>query len=261
MTKNAGISVGLLAGLGFLACYNTNNVKNGGLLCGPNDACPDGYGCIKDGQPGTLLAEWYRPRRGRAGLRGGNRQVRSLRELQPRASPSPTAPAIRSANRAARCDRRCTIEPSTLASFHCEAAPPPSSFVPVQGTCTNNANSCEPGSLCISDDVCPWQCFRMCRRDGDCPGNTVARRLGRSTSPANRYPACGCALRRPRPAIPRAPLSAPARAPASSACSSQASPAWPTPTVRFATAPARMTRGRARPVRRSSTTASPATPA
>ena len=72
------------------------------------------------------------------------------------------------------CDRRCVLNTDTYASFLCEAtALAPTSFIAVQGTC-NGASSanCAPGSVCISDDVCPWTCFKTCRKDVDCPTNS-----------------------------------------------------------------------------------------
>ena len=69
------------------------------------------------------------------------------------------------------CDRRCVLNAATYASFQCEgSAQAPSTFVPVQGTCTDTlAANCAPGSVCIADDVCPWLCFKTCRKDIDCP--------------------------------------------------------------------------------------------
>jgi hypothetical protein len=66
------------------------------------------------------------------------------------------------------------VNADTYASFLCEgSAQAPSTFVPVQGTCTDAlAASCAPGSVCIADDVCPWLCFRTCRKDIDCPTNS-----------------------------------------------------------------------------------------
>ena len=174
MTKNANIAVGLLAGLGLVACYNTTNVANGGLACGPNHACPDGFACLQ--------GHCWRNGTGPADA-GSQACAVGTGKFGPFATCSPNQPIPNSTcdpvcQAGCACDRRCMIEPNTLASFQCETAPPPASFVPVQGTCTNNANSCEPGSLCISDDVCPWQCFRMCRGDIDCPGNSRCSAIG-----------------------------------------------------------------------------------
>jgi hypothetical protein len=56
----------------------------------------------------------------------------------------------------------------TYDRFECEGQPPPT-FVDVQASCTGSlSSSCTPGSVCISDDVCPWLCFRTCRKDLDC---------------------------------------------------------------------------------------------
>ena len=180
MTKDAVIAFALLAGLALAACYNTANVVNGGLACGPNDACPDGFQCVKDGlagQPGHCWRHGTGPDAGNqvcaVGVNGFG-PFATCSGQQP--IPSSTCDPICQAG--CPCDRRCTIEPTTLASFQCETAPPPSTFVEVQDTCTNNANSCEPGSICISDDICPWQCFRMCRKDVDCPAGSSCSAIG-----------------------------------------------------------------------------------
>jgi hypothetical protein len=173
MTKNAGIAVGLLAGFVLVACYNTANVTNGGLVCGPDNACPDGFKCLQN----HCWRNGTGPDAGAQACAVGSGKFGPFATCSPaQVIPDSTCDPVCQAGCA--CDRRCTIEPYTLASFHCETAPPPATFVPVQGTCTNNANSCEPGSLCISDDVCPWQCFRMCRKDVDCPGNSRCSAIG-----------------------------------------------------------------------------------
>ncbi len=172
MSKNTGIMVGLLVGLGLPACYNTNNVTNGGLACGPSGACPDGFQC-------TAGRCW---RKGTNPDAGSRVCAVGTGKFGPFATCSSDQPIANSTcdpvcQAGCPCERRCTIEPATLASFHCESAPPPS-MVPVQGTCTNNANSCEPGSICISDNVCPWQCLRMCRTDIDCPSDSRCSEIG-----------------------------------------------------------------------------------
>jgi hypothetical protein len=183
-------AVGLVACLA--ACYNTRNVKTGALVCGPNDACPDGFTCIKDGtatQPGHCWRNGTRPDAG-----GGNSDTAAGRPdtLPPGACTTPTAPfgplpscAAELPNANSTCDpvcqagcpcrQRCVVNENTFASFQCEASEPdPSTFLRVQDDCTGNrSDSCSPGSQCIADNVCPWLCYRLCRNDQDCPKGSL----------------------------------------------------------------------------------------
>jgi hypothetical protein len=186
MTKSIGISLGCFAALSLGACYNTTNVKNGGLVCGPNDACPDGFKCVKDGQAGQPGHCW------RNGIgpdaAGSNPLACTLGDggtfgpfpsdkcnvvPQDQWPPGTCDPVCQSG---CPCERRCVVNPDTYASFLCESAQTPSTFVPVQGTCTDTlSESCAPGSVCIADadgGGCPWLCFRTCRKDIDCPANS-----------------------------------------------------------------------------------------
>jgi hypothetical protein len=193
-----------ITAFGFLAClagcYNTLNVKNGGLVCGPNDACPDKFTCIKDGADGQSGHCW---RDGTGPDAGGNKTDASAPKTDvanpltcttpdpngvfgPFAACSPELPGTDSScdpvcQSGCPCDRRCVVNETTWASFECEAAAQaPATFVPVQGDCgASRSASCAPGSICISDDFCPWLCYRACRKDTDCPkdsrcsGNTL----------------------------------------------------------------------------------------
>jgi hypothetical protein len=181
MTKTMGIWLGVFAALSLGGCYSNTNIKNGGLVCGPNDACPDGFKCVKDGQAGQPGHCW------RNGIgpdaAGSNPLACTLASATPPFGPFATCssdqPIANSTcdpvcQAGCPCDRRCVVNGDTYASFLCEeSAPAPSTFVPVQGTCTDAlAASCAPGSVCIADDVCPWLCFRTCRKDIDCPANS-----------------------------------------------------------------------------------------
>jgi hypothetical protein len=58
MNRTIACALGLSALLVLAGCYNTNNVKNGGLVCGTGGTCPDGYLCQKDGPVGSAGHCW-----------------------------------------------------------------------------------------------------------------------------------------------------------------------------------------------------------
>ena len=191
MTKTVAIRLGLFAAFVAGGCYNTLNVKNGGLVCGPNDACPDGFQCIKDSQAGHCWKNGTGPDAGGTGSDTttvktdvANPLACTVADATPPFGPFPTdkCSAVDQAvpgtcdpvcQAGCACDRRCVVNTTTYASFECEdSAQAPSGFVPVQGTCSSDASKCAPGSVCINDEVCPYLCFRTCRKDIDCPSNS-----------------------------------------------------------------------------------------
>jgi hypothetical protein len=199
MTKTVAMTLGLLATLCLAGCYNTNSVKTGGLVCGVDDACPDGFACIKDSADGLRGHCWRKgtgpdaggsapdsqaPRSDAAGPlacttadpNGRFGPFAGCLEVLPNSS-SNCDPVCQSG---CPCDRRCVIDTDTYGRFLCEGtAQPVSSFVPVQGTCTGSASeSCGPGSVCVSDDLCPWLCFKTCRADKDCPADSRCSEIG-----------------------------------------------------------------------------------
>jgi hypothetical protein len=192
MTKALGFSVGLAAAAGLFGCYNTTNVKNGGLACGANDVCPDGFRCVKDGlagQSGHCWREGTGP--DAAGTVGPDTGAPKADVANPLActvasgpfgpfSPCTADPAVANSTcdpicqSGCPCRRRCVLNQDTWASFLCESTEPDAStFVPVQGDCTNQVEACAPGAVCVYDDVCPSLCFRLCRRQEDCPTGTL----------------------------------------------------------------------------------------
>jgi hypothetical protein len=201
MTKTSA-AFGILAGLCLAACYNTKDVKNGGLVCAPDNACPEGFTCIKDGLPGQA-GHCYRNGTGPT-------DASTSPADKPDATPDTLPPRPDVANPAActvatppfgpfagcsvpsslpgsasacdpvcqsgcACDRRCVVEEKTLGSFVCEAAPQaPSTFVPVLSDCSGERwSSCAPGSICVGDEVCPSLCYKACRGDEDCPRGSL----------------------------------------------------------------------------------------
>jgi len=165
--------LGLLALPTVAGCYNTTGVVNGGLQCGAGDSCPDGFVCRKDGQAGHC---W---RSGSVANPQACAPAKAVPPFGPFASCSPNQ-AIASSTcdpvcqAGCPCGERCVLDTTTFASFLCEgSAPDSSAFVPVQGTCNlPNTGDCAPGSVCISDDVCPNLCYKTCRKDVDCPSGS-----------------------------------------------------------------------------------------
>jgi hypothetical protein len=197
MTKTVGIWLGLVAVVAAGGCYNTLNITNGGLVCGPNDACPEGFHCVKDSQAGHCWKNGTGPDAGGTASDTASGTTDAVGPLActianatPLFGPFPAdkcspvdQPAPGSCDPVCQagcpCDRRCVLS-STYDSFQCEASPQnPSTFVDVQQTCTGSrSESCAPGSVCINDDVCPWLCFRTCRKDLDCGTNSRCSALG-----------------------------------------------------------------------------------
>jgi hypothetical protein len=166
MKRFEGLAV-LPAFLLVLGCYNTSSVKNGGLVCGAGDTCPDGYTCQTDGHC------WKE-----SGL------------CQPPLGPVTGCQEDIPAN--SECDpvcqtgcgcNRCVYAAKT-SDFVCETSTPPTtSFIPPLGNCSApNTNKCAPGSICIEDDVCPSVCYKTCRADADCPTNTHCTQAGLTTA-------------------------------------------------------------------------------
>jgi hypothetical protein len=177
--KNAAlVCLAWLAG-----CYNTQKVQNGGLVCGQNDSCPDGFTCVKNGlatQPGHCWKNGTGPDASGAVPKTDVAPPAACTvasgKFGPFASCVPELPGTGSTcdpvcQSGCPCERRCVLNQDTWAGFDCETRPPvPASFVPIQGDCTDpRAADCEPGSICIADQLCPWLCYRACRNDTDCP--------------------------------------------------------------------------------------------
>ncbi len=185
MTKLVGflLGAGAVALAAIAGCYNTNNVKDGALVCGANDACPDGFHCVKDGALGSAGHCW-RPRSDSVitDAASGKTDTAGLVCAAP-FGPFPgctaTLPTTDSTcdpvcQSGCACDRRCVVDESTYGRFICETTQAPATFIPVQGDCSGtNYPRCSPGSVCMDDDVCASQCFRTCRQDGDCPTNST----------------------------------------------------------------------------------------
>jgi hypothetical protein len=182
MNKTIECALGISALLALAGCYNTNSVKNGGLVCGTGGTCPSGYLCKSDGPVGSAGHCW------KNGIIP-DASVTTKADADPglacstsdgtygpfatcsasRTNPNSTCDPICQAG--CPCKHRCILDENTSNSFTCEASPPPvdTSFVQPLGSCNGtNVGLCAPGSACIGDDRCPNLCYRLCRTDDDC---------------------------------------------------------------------------------------------
>ena len=186
----AGVSLALWVALA--GCYNTNRIKNGGLLCGTGDSCPDGFVCLHDTQVGQLGHCWKKgtgPSDAGAFLDSGTTCMSGTPPFGPFADctsvqyPKSTCDPV--CQSGCSCGQRCILDTETSGSFVCEAAAPPSGFIPDMSSCNDsNSGRCSPGSLCVTDAVCPSLCERTCRTESDCTSgtrctaNTIKDKLG-----------------------------------------------------------------------------------
>jgi hypothetical protein len=183
-------------------CYSTSKIKNGGLLCGTGDSCPDGFVCLHDTQVGQLGHCW-RKGTGPADAGPGPDATASDAAGGACTLANATAPYGPFANCTSQqypksscdpvcqsgcpCQRRCVLDNSSYDSFLCEGSTPSSSFIPDLGSCNDpNSTRCSPGSLCVADNVCPYLCYKTCRADSDCAStsrctaNTIVDKAGSS---------------------------------------------------------------------------------
>jgi hypothetical protein len=181
MTRTIAFTVGLSALLALVGCYNTNNVKNGGLVCGTAGSCPDGFVCSDN--KGMVASAGHCWRNGTGPTDSGTDQACAL-PYGPFATCSTSQINLASTNSASTCDpvcqsgcpcnHRCILDDQTNNAFLCEASTVPvgTSFIPPLGACNGASQGlCAPGSVCINDSICQNVCYRTCRTDEDC-GNS-----------------------------------------------------------------------------------------
>lgn len=162
------------------ACYNTNGLVNGGLVCGANASCPDGYTCKQEvnGSVGHCWKNGTGPDAGSVADVAAKPDVAACTAATPPYGPFATCSANQPipnstcdpiCQSGCPCNRRCVLDEQTNTSFVCEsAAPTTTSFVPPLGSCEADPRSCAPGSVCVDDSVCKHLCYKTCRGDQDC---------------------------------------------------------------------------------------------
>jgi hypothetical protein len=133
MTKTIVRQLGLFALLAFAGCYNTNNIKNGGLVCGTGGTCPSGFECRNDGPAGSAGHCWKSGTPTDAGSTPGPDAAPVCTSapapgLGPFASCSPPGAIPRIPNSTCDpvcqsdcpCNHRCVLDDQTHTSFKCE---------------------------------------------------------------------------------------------------------------------------------------------
>ena len=177
------------------ACFKPN-IADGGFRCAASGTlCPDGFTCDlaaglcrklpfdggaagKGGIGGAAGAD------GAAGA-GGAGGGPSLPCFEPKPSCEPSDagrcdPYCQSG--CAGCRDKCSV--STSGDLTCN--PPTSTqLVGTLQACSISSaglpaqsDDCEPGSVCIGDEVCFARCFRFCRTDQDCDNASCSRDVG-----------------------------------------------------------------------------------
>jgi hypothetical protein len=192
MTKTLECALGLSALLALAGCYNTNNLKNGGLVCGKDSSCPDGFACKNDGPVGSAGHCWKSGTAPDAAVACTARPGYGpfCTADPPTSIPSSTCNPICQSGCA--CNRRCVLDDTTYTSFVCEASTPPAGTVFVQpfGACNgSDVDLCAPGSVCTNDDLCQNLCYKTCRTDQDCGGTSrcTASGIEISSTPTAQY--------------------------------------------------------------------------
>jgi hypothetical protein len=188
MKKTLRLALGLLLPM-LAACYSTNGLKNGTLVCGANSSCPDGFACFPDGQPGQS-GHCYRPGSGpdAATTPGPDSAPPGQDVAGPPVCPPYGPFAICSSGlvigsstcdpvcqSGCGCGHRCILDQTDYNSFLCEptAQSANTTFIQPSSDCAGaNATQCAPGSVCLSDVACPNLCYKTCRSDVDCASDS-----------------------------------------------------------------------------------------
>ena len=194
MTKILNFALGFSALLAFVGCYNTNGIKNGGLVCGTGATCPTGFVCKNDGTPGHCWQNGTGPSttnsdaatadtpavKPDADLGQGCTAANATPPYGPFSTCSTSQTLAGSTcdpvcQSGCPCNHRCILNDQTSNSFMCEATAPASgtAFIPPLGVCdSSNVGLCAPGSVCLSGSPCPNLCYKTCRTDDDCGQNS-----------------------------------------------------------------------------------------
>ena len=192
MNRTNACALGISILLALSGCYNTNNLKNGGLVCGTSGSCPTGYACKNDGLVGSA-GHCYKNGTGPGDAGTSPDTAPSKEDADPglvcSSATGPFGPfATCSTNQpipnstcdpvcqsGCPCKHRCVLDDQTNTTFVCEPSEPVQGtvFVPALGACNGSKTTlCEPGSVCINDRVCQNLCYKACRTDQDCGSNS-----------------------------------------------------------------------------------------
>jgi hypothetical protein len=173
MTRSSS-SLALLVATGLAAgCFNTKNVQSGGLKCAPGGVCPDEFSC-------NLLDNLC--------YRTGGPKACTVAEAQAPFGPFATCPPPTSLSPGDQCDpvcqsgclcgQRCQLLGDQAGHYNFKCGTPPTgtlldNFQP----CDTSNDLCKPGLSCLlpppQSTGCGPQCNRYCRRNVDCPTDSL----------------------------------------------------------------------------------------
>jgi hypothetical protein len=172
MIRSSAIVAALLVTTGLCAgCFNTKDVKSGGLQCAPDKSCPDGLFCGE----GNLC------------YRNGTQGVNVCTKTEAQLPFGPFTACSSAATASALCDpvcqtgcsctHRCQMagDASSGYIFECQA-PPEGTLLDTFQACDPSHDLCRPGQTCLQPPKdstgCAAQCYRYCRANSDCPTNS-----------------------------------------------------------------------------------------
>lgn len=199
----------LLAGAG---CYRPD-IKSGGLRCGANNACPDGFRCDTNLSPavcvsgnaggaggaGTGGAAGKGGSGGASGSGGsatGGHAGGGGQAGMPGTGGVVCLPQISNCNGAdagrcdpvcntgcSSCDQKCSVNSAGTMTCNAPAGTPAGFMQACQITqkgadVSTETDNCGPGQVCIQPTTCGQLCYQFCRVNSDCASNNCGRDIG-----------------------------------------------------------------------------------
>jgi hypothetical protein len=182
----------LLAAIALAGCYKPS-IKDGGLVCSPANACPDGYTCAADHHCWTVppvvmptdsgmdMAKDVTPPKGDAGGEGGT--------CVPPAPMCAAGPAAGDACSPA-CQRGCACGRCNVidGKATCVSA----GTVKLGDVCNAGADDCAPGLICLLETCGNGlaRCYQHCISNDQCAGTACTITIDDSKGNATSYTTC-----------------------------------------------------------------------
>jgi hypothetical protein len=169
-------SIVLITGFLMAGCYNTKGIVSGGLVCGTNRSCPDGFYCdttidlrglcYKNGEGPSSTTD-----PGSTGCSSGTLPYGPFSGCQTKTPANSTCDPV--CQSGCPCNHRC-ITNAKASSYFCETTVQSETFAKHMDRCNlkNGNSNCTPGAICLEDSLCNNLCYRTCRQDADCPTST-----------------------------------------------------------------------------------------
>ena len=176
----------LWAALSFASCYKPS-IKDGGLVCSPANACPDGYTCAADHRCWTVP-----PVDSGMDLGKDTAPPKDTGEGGVCVSPTPLCAAGPSAGEACSpaCQRGCTCGRCNVVDGKptCVAA----GTVKLGDPCNPSADDCEPGLICLLETCGNGlaRCYRHCTSNDQCDGTACTITIDDSKGNPTPYTTC-----------------------------------------------------------------------